>query len=305
LVNAEKDTKFILHYNPDTDEYDSAVLRISVNTENEEGKSFSTMDDLNDDKAPLNDNSMVDSSIVTGGPILFNTIMKILNESQLRSLIITIIICSIILTVVFWFEKRSISLGLITTIPVVLVIAWSLGTMYLLEIPLNIMTITIASLTVGLGVTYGIHITHRFLEDIEVIPDINEACRSTVTHTGTALFGAAATTIAAFGLLVFALLPPIQQFGGISALTIFFSFLACVFILPTFLVLWARYRQKRGTLVTSKPEKKDVEKVIESKEEEKPVGTPEDKPGVDDEKVEGVTQPPENNGKKEDERLEK
>jgi RNA polymerase subunit RPABC4/transcription elongation factor Spt4 len=47
---------------------------------------------------------------------------------------------------------------------------------------------------------------------------------------------------------MFALLPPIQQFGEISAITIFFSFMSCVFILPTFLVLWARYRQKRGTL---------------------------------------------------------
>ena len=39
-----------------------------------------------------------------------------------------------------------------------------------------------------------------------------------------------------------------QQFGGISALTIFFSFISCVFILPTFLRIWASYREKRGTL---------------------------------------------------------
>ena len=173
--------------------------------------------------------------------------------------------------------------------------------MHLAGIPLNMMTIIIASLTIGLGITYGIHITHRFLEDLknhnlknnlsiqkrvkcpkcgeivdvtgksgEVVkvtcPScgnlgkvtfkkqtsttayIDDACRSTVIHTGTALFGAASTTIAGFGLLVFSLMPPLQQFGGITALTILYSFLASVFILPTFLVLWAKWKQKNNQL---------------------------------------------------------
>jgi len=250
--NAEKDTKFLLHYNEDNDRYDSTVLRISVTTDMEDEKSFKTLEELDDDKNPLEENSNVDDSIVTGGPILFSTIMSILNESQMRSLIITVIACGIILTFVFWFEKRSLSLGVITTFPVVLVISWSMGVMYILDIPLNIMTITIASLTVGLGVTYGIHITHRFLENVEKYPTIDEAGHNTVISTGIALFGAAATTIAAFGMLIFSLLPPMQQFGGISALTIFFSFISCVFILPTFLRIWAIFREKQGTLRTEK-----------------------------------------------------
>ena len=77
---------------------------------------------------------------------------------------------------------------------------------------------------------------------------IDDACRSTVTHTGTALFGAAATTISGFGLLVFATMPPLQQFGGITALTILYSFLASVFILPTFLVVWAKWKQKNNRI---------------------------------------------------------
>jgi predicted RND superfamily exporter protein len=247
-TNTEKDTKFLLHHSNADDKYDMTVLRISVLTDMQEDKAFLTLDELNEDMKHMDDNTKVDSTIVTGGPILFTTIMNILNESQLRSLVITVIACAIILTFVFWFEKRSIALGVITTLPVVLVISWSLGVMFILNIPLNIMTITIASLTVGLGVTYGIHITHRFLENVERYPTIDEAGHNTVISTGIALFGAAATTIAAFGMLVFSLLPPMQQFGGISALTIFFSFVSCVFILPTFLRIWASYREKRGTL---------------------------------------------------------
>ena len=172
-------------------------------------------------------------------------IMDSLNDSQIRSLIITLIISLLVLTIVFWYKWRSLVLGPITLAPVAFCVIWTLGTMYLAGIPLNIMTLTIACLTIGLGITYGIHISSRFLEDLEQFDNIDDACRSTVSHTGTALFGAAATTIGGFGLLVFALMPPLQQFGGITALTILYSFLTSVFVLPTFLVMWAK-RQKRS-----------------------------------------------------------
>ena len=276
--------------------YDSTVLRISVNVDSNDNEAIDNLYvDLKQDKKSLDDSA--DKATVTGGSILTKVIMDSLNESQIRSLIITIILSLIVLSIVFWFKWRSVILGLITITPVIFCVAWTLGTMYLLDIPLNMMTITIASLTIGLGITYGIHITHRFLEDLENenskhhfsnkktvrCPDcgeimdvtgrpglivkvdcpacgklgkvtfpkvtssfIDDACRITVTHTGTALFGAAATTISGFGLLVFALMPPLQQFGGITALTILFSFLSSVFILPTFLVQWAKWKQKNS-----------------------------------------------------------
>ena len=287
--------QYVLHKTGNND-YDNAVLRISVNIDSNDNEAIDTLhSDLKEDKKPLDDSA--DKAIVTGGSILTKVIMDSLNESQIRSLIITIILSLIVLSIVFWLKWRSIILGLITITPVIFCVAWTLGTMYLIDIPLNMMTITIASLTIGLGITYGIHITHRFLEDLErenskrhfsnkktvrcpecgeikdvigrpglvvkvdcpacgklgkvTFPSVNtsfidNACRITVTHTGTALFGAAATTISGFGLLVFALMPPLQQFGGITALTIFFSFLSSVFILPTFLVIWAKWKHKNS-----------------------------------------------------------
>ena len=105
------------------------------------------------------------------------------------------------------------------------------------------MTITISSLTIGLGVTYGIHISHRFIEELAK-SNIEQASFTTVQSTGISLFGAAATTIAGFGLLTFSLMPPLQQFGEITALTILFAFISSVFILPSFLILWARWIQR-------------------------------------------------------------
>ena len=289
--------QYVLHKTGNND-YDSTVLRVSINVDSDDNEAIGTLQsDLEKDKAPLDDSA--EKAIVTSGPILTKVIMDSLNESQIRSLIITIFLSFIVLTTVFWYKWRSLILGLITLMPVIFCVAWTLGTMYLVNIPLNMMTITIASLTIGLGITYGIHITHRFLEDLQnnklknnlpikkwvrcpncgkivtvtgkpgdvvkvTCPScaclgkvtyekpssttayIDDACRSTVTHTGTALFGAAATTISGFGLLVFALMPPLQQFGGITALTILYSFLASVFILPTFLVVWAKRKQKNN-----------------------------------------------------------
>lgn len=264
---SSKDVKGILHRTSDN-EFDGTVLRISVVIDMDDNAGIDKLHaQLKDDKKPLD--GVADKSIVTSGPVLTKVIMDLLNESQIRSLIITIIISLIVLSIVFWYKWRSIILGAITITPVIFCVIWTLGTMYLVDIPLNVMTITIASLTVGLGITYGIHITHRFLEDLERFDSIDAACRSTVTHTGTALFGAAATTIAGFGLLVFALLPPLQQFGGITALTILFSFLSSVFILPTFLVLWARYRRKRGNLHNSHEHKKSEETAHQKVEEVK------------------------------------
>ena len=214
--------------------------------ENDEGKIDRLHSDLIDDKKPLDDCSDVDSCMVTGETILMNMIMSSLNTSQMNSMIITAISSAIILTLVFLFSYRSWMLGLITTMPVLFIISWVMGGMYLRGYYLNVMTITVASLTIGLGVTYAIHITHRFMEELESGEDPATAAHTTVTHTGSALFGAMATTVVGFGLMMLSLLPPMQQFGEIVALGILYAFISCVFILPSMLVLWARWHMKRG-----------------------------------------------------------
>ena len=70
---------------------------------------------------------------------------------------------------------------------------------------------------------------------------LEKAVNNTVKNTGSALFGAAMTTVLGFGVLFFAILPPMKQFGTMTALTIFYSFLSSVWVLPSLLVLWARY----------------------------------------------------------------
>jgi predicted RND superfamily exporter protein len=201
------------------------------------------MKDIDRDKAPLEPSS--DSSILTGGSVVGVLMLDLLNESQTNTLILTLIVCMVFMILVFYIKDRSIMLGIMTMLPVIFCVLWILGTMYLLGISLNIMTLMVTSLTIGIGVDYGIHISHRFGEDIGEFESISDAIHNTVTHTGLALFGGATTTIAGFGLIGFASMPPIAQFGMITALTIFYSSVASVFVLPTFLVLWAKWKKRR------------------------------------------------------------
>jgi predicted RND superfamily exporter protein len=240
-TNSNSDTRALVH-RTDGGEYDATVLRISITlmgTESKEMKDL--MADIEDDKIPLESSS--DSSILTGGSIVGVLMLDLLNESQTRTLILTLIVCLVFMVIIFYFKDRSVMLGVMTMLPVIFCVVWILGTMYLLGISLNIMTLMVTSLTIGIGVDYGIHISHRFGEDIEKFETISEAIHNTVTHTGLALFGGATTTIAGFGLISFASMPPIAQFGLITALTILYSSVTAVFVLPTFLVLWARWKK--------------------------------------------------------------
>jgi predicted RND superfamily exporter protein len=230
------DTKMVLHKN---EQSYKGLIRVAVNVPDTDDISL-MYEELKDDKDVLN----MYNTVVTGDSVVMKMSLDILEKSQIRSLIVTLIASLFVLTLIFFIKEKSILLGGITLLPVVLCVVWILGSMYLFGIPLNVMTVTIASLTVGLGVTYGIHITHRFTEEIKEKNLIN-ASESTVLHTGSALFGAAATTIAGFGILVFAIMPPLQQFGSITALTILYSFIASTFILPTVLVIWAKKNNKK------------------------------------------------------------
>ncbi len=265
LMNDERyefSTVRVLHYNEDKDEYDGTVIRVSVNSQNA-AKAKDISDDLEDDIKPLERESGVKEVTATSGPVLIHYIINSIEVSGMQSLLISIVVAGIILTIVFYVTDKSLVLGILTEIPVILVIAWVFASMYLIGMQLNVMTIMIASLTVGLGITYGIHVTHRFVEDLAALNDIDEATRSTVVNTGTALFGAAITTIGGFGILVFSPIPPMKKFGAISALAIFFSLIASIFVLPTFLSIWAKWVKKRDPCYFE--HHADVQKEIERK----------------------------------------
>ncbi|ERH09617.1 MAG: putative exporters of the RND superfamily [halophilic archaeon J07HX64] len=181
------------------------------------------------------------NAVSAGDQVIFANVQDDLLSTVIQGLIITLVSVFIFLSLAYRLTGNPASLGVVTLVPVALAVTWILGSMWLLNIPFNTLTGTITSLTVGLGIAYSIHISSRYELELRRQGDVWKAMNTTVTGTGGALLGSAATTVGGFGTLAFAILPILRQFGIITGLTIIYAFLASVFVLPSLLALWTRY----------------------------------------------------------------
>jgi predicted RND superfamily exporter protein len=179
--------------------------------------------------------------IATGDLIVNTEVERNLLQTVTESLIITLVSVFLFLVVAYRLTGNAASLGVVTLLPVLFAVSWILGTMWLVGMPFNALTGTIAALTIGLGIDYSIHVSDRYEQELHRQEDVWAALQTTVTGTGGALLGTAATTVGGFGTLVLAILPALRQFGIITGLTIVYAFLASVLVLPSMLVLWTRY----------------------------------------------------------------
>ena len=152
----------------------------------------------------------------------------------------------VVLVISFWFENRRPFLGVITMVPVALVVFWVYGRMYATSIPFGPLTATLSALSIGIGVPYTIHIARRFGEDRVRMESLDEALRSTSRHTGGALAGSAFTTMAGFGILITSRLVPFQQMGQVTVYAVGLSLVAAILVLPSLLALWERWHRRRA-----------------------------------------------------------
>ena len=222
-------------------EYDAALF--SFTTQAGESQAGRMRTNLTADFAPVAAVGL--SAVPTSAGIINDVVVTTLQNSQVWSLILTLAAALALLVINFWFEARRPLLGVVTTLPVILVVLWSFGLMAAFGIPFGPVTATIAAMAIGFGIPYMIHITHRFLEDRGRAANDADAIRSTLTHTGGALFGSALTTIAGFGILVTSTTIPFRQFGFVTAYTIALAMLAAILVLPSMLRLWARLHDRR------------------------------------------------------------
>jgi len=186
------------------------------------------------------DEGVVTATATGQQTVVFHIISEQIFDTVVQSLLLTLLAVGLFLTVVMRVTSGSATLGLVTTTPVVLTLAWVLGTMYALGINFNSITGMITSLTIGLGVAYSIHVSQRYRQQLDESESVWAALRTTVTGTGGALLGSAATTAGGFGVLTASFVPSLQQFGFITAISIVYAFLASVLVLPTLLVVWTR-----------------------------------------------------------------
>ena len=157
-----------VYYDEEMDDY--TVAYILVNTKSKNAYFSEVVEELEKDSEGLESleaDGRINSVVVTGAPAIIDVVINTINESMMGSIIYTIILSFILLTAIFWYTDKQPWLGPLTMVPVLLVLVWILGTMVAIGYALNVFTILIGALTVGLGVTYAIHISHRFIEEME------------------------------------------------------------------------------------------------------------------------------------------
>ncbi|MEX0952644.1 MAG: MMPL family transporter [Nitriliruptoraceae bacterium] len=183
---------------------------------------------------------------VASDPQVSAEIIASMSSAQLQAILISLVAAAVLLVLASWFTAHSVGLGLIGIVPSVVALVLVLGSMRLAGIAFNALTATVASISVGIGVPYGIHLINRFRESRARGLGADLAIEDTMRNTGPALVGSAVTTGLAFVVLTLSESTPIVQFGQVSFLMIGYALLACVFVQPALLVLWARRRNVVG-----------------------------------------------------------
>jgi predicted RND superfamily exporter protein len=148
-------------------------------------------------------------------------------QGQMSSLGLSVIIVFILVAFMF----RSLLLGLVSTIPVLISIAVNFGVMGLLNVPLTTSTALISSIAVGIGVDYAIHLISHYREALKALGDEERAARFAMSHTGRAVLLNAAIVISGFMVMVFSVFPPNRQVGLLVSLNMLTAFLSTVTVM--------------------------------------------------------------------------
>jgi len=173
-------------------------------------------------------------AMVAGMLILYNNMLQSLFRSQILMLGIVLSGIAIMLLVLF----RSISLSIIGIIPNLLAVGIVLGIMGLMDIPLDLMTITIAAITMGIAIDNSIHYIYRFREEFSSNNNYSETLRLCHRNIGKAIFNTSITIIFGFSILVLSNFIPTIYFGVLTGLAMFIAMLAILTLLPKLIMLW-------------------------------------------------------------------
>ena len=153
---------------------------------------------------------------------------KSLVKSQITSLLIAVILVITVISLMF----RSLREGIYASLPILATIAILYGFMGYTGIPLNIATVLVASVAMGIGIDYSIHFISHFNHQFKKSEDINEALKETMLISGKTIFVNFISVAAGFSVLVFSDLIPMVYFGILIALSMFGSSMGALTLLP-------------------------------------------------------------------------
>ena len=171
---------------------------------------------------------------VSGLLVLYNNMLQSLFSSQIKTIGVVMLGIAIMFLLLF----RSVPLAVLGIVPNLLGAAVVLGVMGWAKIPMDMMTITIAAITIGIAVDNGIHYIYRFREEYAVNQSYVETLHICHSNIGKAVFYTTMTIIIGFSILVFSNFVPTIYFGVLIAAAMFIALLAALTVLPKLILLW-------------------------------------------------------------------
>ena len=212
---------------------DDSVVRIStrVNESTENLNRDELLQKINNDLI-TKFNLSEDRFEITGLAVLYNNMLQSLFQSQIGSLLVVFSVIAFMLLLIF----KSFKVMIIGLIPNIFVASSVVGILGLLKIPLDIMTITVAAISVGMAVDNTIHYIYRYKKEIKITRSIEIALQNAHTTTGRAIFYTAATIATGFSILSLSNFFPTQLFGIFTALAMLIAFISSLSLLPNLLV---------------------------------------------------------------------
>ena len=172
--------------------------------------------------------------------VLYNNVLQSLFSSQ----IMTLGTVFVAIGLMFWILFRSISVALLALAPNILAAGLVLGLMGLAGIPLDIMTITIAAIVVGMGVDNCIHYLHRFRDEIDLDRDYRAAMYRSHSSIGRALFYTTLTVVVGFSMLTLSNFTPSLYFGLLTVVAMVSAVAGGLLLLPKLILIFRPFGHK-------------------------------------------------------------
>ena len=170
----------------------------------------------------------------TGLLVLYNNVLQSLYASQILTLGAVFIAIGIMFLALF----RSLSLALLGLAPNILAAGLVLGMMGLADIPLDIMTITIAAIVVGMGVDNCIHYIHRFRREFAIDGDYRQAMHRSHGSIGRAMYYTTLTVVVGFSMLTLSNFTPSIYFGVLTVLAMIAAVTGALLLLPKLILVF-------------------------------------------------------------------
>ncbi|NNL70244.1 MAG: MMPL family transporter [Acidimicrobiia bacterium] len=157
-------------------------------------------------------------------------------DAFVNAMVVSIPIAVLLATLIAAAIMRSFRYAVTAIVPILLVVAWVYGFMWLADLKINPVTATIAAIAIGIGIDFATHFTVRFREEFEGEPSRFPALRRAGEGTGGALAISALTSILGFFALSLAPTPIFATFGLLTAVMIAIAFLVSIVVLPSLLL---------------------------------------------------------------------